>query len=62
MPTRPSLLVASSHQLETPATEIGKPVNLISFTPATAFPGGSRTGTALESGTYSSSSCETTWD
>ncbi|HNP57055.1 MAG TPA: helicase-related protein [Gordonia sp. (in: high G+C Gram-positive bacteria)] len=49
MPTRPSLLVASSHQLETPATEIGKPVNLISFTPATAFPeGGSRTGTAEE--------------
>lgn len=49
MPTRPSLLAASSHQLATPATEIGKPVNLISFTPATAFPeGGSRTGTAEE--------------
>ncbi|MGB3602670.1 C-terminal helicase domain-containing protein [Gordonia sp. (in: high G+C Gram-positive bacteria)] len=49
MSTRLSLLAVSSHQLKTPVTNVGKPVNLITLTPATSFPDrGWRTGSAEE--------------
>ncbi len=47
--TRLSLLAATTHKLDTPDAEVGKPVNLISLTPGTSFPDkGWRTGTADE--------------
>ncbi|NED70257.1 helicase, partial [Streptomyces sp. SID10244] len=45
--TRLSMLATASHQLNTPVTSVGKPVNLVSLTPRTSFPDrGWRTGTS----------------
>lgn len=42
--TRLTMLVAQTHNLNSPAEAFGKPVNLIAFTPATSFEKGWRTG------------------
>ncbi|WP_232715207.1 helicase C-terminal domain-containing protein [Gordonia metallireducens] len=47
--TRLSMLATATHQLNTPVTSVGKPVNLVSLTPRTSFPDrGWRTGTRDE--------------
>jgi hypothetical protein len=47
--TRLSMLATASHQLNTPVTSVGKPVNLVSLTPRTSFPDrGWRTGMSDE--------------
>lgn len=45
---RLTLLALDAHRLSTPSAEVGKPVNLISFTPGTSFDQGSQFGKAEE--------------